>query len=146
VTHHFQKKFEHIVFYVLSGISMLYITVEIIELVYLFGKALFTFDDGQTRLLITKEQTAMVLPVFFNILIAIELIETFNVYIKKQHIKAQSILLIGLMAIGRKLLVLDIGHADGLFNMGLAALILALSVGYYLVKRPNHVTRNQQAK
>jgi uncharacterized membrane protein (DUF373 family) len=137
LSHPFQKKFEHVVFYVLSGVSMLYIAIEIIELLYLFGKALFTFDDGQERLLITKEQTGMVLPVFFNILIAIELIETFNVYIKKQHIKAQSILLIGLMAVGRKLLVVDIGHADGLFNIGLAAIILALSLGYYLVKRPH---------
>lgn len=145
MSHPFQKKFEHVVFYVLSGVSMLYIAIEIIELLYLFGKALFTFDDGQERLLITKEQTSLVLPVFFNILIAIELIETFNVYIKKQHIKAQSILLIGLMAVGRKLLVLDIGHADGLFNIGLAAIILALSLGYYLVKRPNKQLVNNKS-
>ena len=62
---------------------MLYIAVEIIELVYQFGKALLTTGDTTTRLLITKEQTALVLPVFFNILIAIELIDTFNIYIKE---------------------------------------------------------------
>jgi len=62
---------------------VLYIAVEIIELVYQFGKALLTTGDTTTRLLITKEQTALVLPVFFNILIAIELIDTFNIYIKE---------------------------------------------------------------
>lgn len=129
------KKFEVIVFYILSSIIVLYITVELIELVYQFGKALFSMNDTTTRLLITKEQTASVLPVFFNILIAIELIDTFNVYIKEHQIKVQSILLIGLIAIGRKLLVLDIGHSDGLSNIGLASIILALSLGYYLVKK-----------
>lgn len=129
------RKFEEGVFYFLSTIIVLYIAVEIIELVYQFGKALITTDDETTWLLISKEQTAQVLPVFFNILIAIELIDTFNVYIKEHSIKVQSILLIGLIAIGRKLLVLDLGHADGLNNIGLASIIIALSLGYYLVKK-----------
>lgn len=136
MSHEFIKKFEVAVFYVLSAIIVLYIAVELIELIYQFGKALLlTMNDTTTRLLITKEQTAMVLPVFFNILIAVELIDTFNVYIKEHSIKVQSILLIGLIAIGRKLLVLDIGHADGLSNIGIASIIVALSLGYYLVKK-----------
>ncbi len=135
MNHSLIKKFEVIVFYILSAIIVLYIGVEIIELIYQFGKALFESNESSTRLLITKEQTSQVLPVFFNILIAIELIDTFNFYIKEKRIKVQSILLIGLMAIGRKLLVLDIGHADGLSNIGLASIIIALSLGYYLVKK-----------
>ncbi|MCH8545367.1 MAG: phosphate-starvation-inducible PsiE family protein [Cryomorphaceae bacterium] len=134
-THHFER----FVFYVLSGVVVLYISVEIIELVYQFGKALFTAHEQHDRLLITKEQTSAVLPVFFNILIAIELIDTFNIYIKEHSIKVQSILLIGLIAIGRKLLVLDVGHNSGINNIGLASIILALSIGYYLVKRPEMV-------
>lgn len=129
------KKFEVVVFYILSSILILYIAVELVELVYQFGKALLAKNENSTRLLITKEQTALVLPVFFNILIAIELIDTFNMYIKEHQIKVQSILLIGLMAIGRKLLVLDVGHADALNNIGIASIIIALSVGYYLVKK-----------
>ncbi len=132
------KKFEVGVFYILSAIIVLYITVEIIELIYQFGKALLTRGDMTTRLLITKEQTALVLPVFFNILIAIELIDTFNIYVKEHIIKVQNILLIGLIAIGRKLLVLDLGHADGLSNIGLASIIIALLLGYYLVKRTRY--------
>lgn len=135
MTQNLIKKFEEVVFYFLSAIIVLYIAVEIIELVYQFGKALLTTGDETTRLLISKEQTAQILPVFFNILIAIELIDTFNVYIKEHSIKVQSILLIGLIAIGRKLFVLDLGYADGLSNIGLASIIIALSLGYYLVKK-----------
>jgi uncharacterized membrane protein (DUF373 family) len=134
------KRFELSVFYILSGFIALYIAVEVIELAYQFGKALLAGGGDSGRLLITKEQTGRVLPVFFNILIAIELIDTFNIYVKEHSIKVQSILLIGLIAVGRKLLVLDIGHADGLSNIGLAAIILALSVGYYLIKKLDQVT------
>jgi uncharacterized membrane protein (DUF373 family) len=130
------KKFEVGVFYILAFVISVYIAVEVIELIYQFGKALISGNGESGRLLITKEQTYLVLPVFFNILIAIELIDTFNIYIKEHSIKVQSILLIGLMAIGRKLLVLDIGHNEGIQNIGLASLILALALGYYLLKRP----------
>lgn len=138
-------KFESLVFKVLTWILVAYILIEIIELIYLFGEALLTSDPGSTRLLISREQTAMVLPVFFNILIAAELMDTLNLYIKERSIKVQSILLIGLIAIGRKLLVLDIGHSDGLSNIGLASIILALSLGYYLVKKPELVNRSKKA-
>jgi uncharacterized membrane protein (DUF373 family) len=135
MSHQIIEKIEKSVFYVLSSVIVLYIAVEIIELVYQFGKALFEPTEGSDRLLVTKQQTARVLPVFFNVLIAIELLDTFSGYLKEHVIKVQSILLIGLIAIGRKLLVLDIGHSDGLSNMGLAAIILSLALGYYLVKK-----------
>ena len=62
MSHSLIKKFEEVVFYILSAIIVLYIAVEIIELVYQFGKALLTAGDTTTRLLVTKEQTALVLP------------------------------------------------------------------------------------
>jgi uncharacterized membrane protein (DUF373 family) len=123
------------VFYILSGVIVLYIAIEIIELVYQFGKAIFSSQADSDRLLVSKAQTRLVLPVFFNILIAVELLDTLKNYLAEHRIKVQSILLIGLIAIGRKLLVLDLGHAEGMSNLGLAALIIALSGGYYLVKR-----------
>ncbi len=138
------KKFEVVVFYLLTAVVALYIAIEVVELFYQFGKAILTPQENSPRLLVTKEQTAMVLPVFFNILIAIELIDTFNVYIEEHSIKVQSILLIGLIAVGRKLLVLDIGHSDGITNIGLASIIIALSVGYYLVKRPEIMTKSSK--
>lgn len=133
---HLAKKTETLLFYSLSAIVMLYIAIEFVELVYQFGKALITTGDSGERLLISREQTAQALPIFFNILIAVEIIDTFNIYIKEHNIKVQNILLIGLIAVGRKLLVADVGHSDGLSNIGLAALILALSTGYYLVRKP----------
>lgn len=130
------KRFELGVHYLLTFIIILYIGIEIIELLYQFGKAIVSSDNDSSRLIITKEQTRQVIPVFFNILIGLGLINTFSIYVKEQIIKVQSILLLGLISMCRKLFILDIGHNDGLNNIGLATIILALALGYYLVKRP----------
>lgn len=139
-------KFEVGVFYLLTGLTVVYIAVEMIELIYQFGRALIIRDESSHSLIITKEQIQQVLPVFFNILIAIELIDTFNIYIREHSIKVQNILLIGLIAIGRKLLVLDIGYTDGLQNIGLAALIIALAFGYYLLRKPEQNSQSNPEK
>jgi uncharacterized membrane protein (DUF373 family) len=136
------NKFAHLlemaVFYVLSAVLAIYIAIEMLELVYQLFKVIFVVHPEGERLLITREQTKKIIPVFFNILIAAELFDTLKSYIHDHSIKVQSILLIGLMAIGRKLLILDYSHTDGLTNMGLAALILSLSAGYYFVKARNN--------
>jgi uncharacterized membrane protein (DUF373 family) len=135
------NKFAHLlemaVFYVLSTVLAIYIAIEMLELVYQLFKVIFAVHPEGERLLITHEQTKKIIPVFFNILIAAELFDTLKSYIHDHSIKVQSILLIGLMAIGRKLLILDYSHTDGLTNMGLAALILSLSAGYYFVRAGN---------
>lgn len=135
------KKFAHVVeltvFYVLSAVLAIYIAIEMAELIYQLFLAITGIHGEGELLFITREQTKKVIPVFFNILIAAEMFDTLKVYVHDHTIKVQSILLIGLMAIGRKLLILDYSHADGLTNIGLASLILALSAGYYFVKTGN---------
>lgn len=129
------KKFEMFVHYFLTIILVVYITIELVELAYQFGKAIFFTRGDGTRLLISKAQTAEVMPVFFNILIALGIINTFNIYITEQVIKLQSILMLGLVSMCRKLFMLDVANSNGLNNIGLATIIIALALGYYLVRR-----------
>ncbi|NCC45540.1 MAG: hypothetical protein EOM16_00705 [Bacteroidia bacterium] len=132
---HTIKKFEKVVFTFLVFILVSYIVVEIIELVYQFGVSIVSGSNTEGRLLISNALLKEVLPVFFNILIAIELIDTFSVYVQKHSIKVLNILLIGLIAIGRKLIAFDFNDTDGVTNLGLAALIISLAGGYYLIKK-----------
>lgn len=129
------KRFEKIVFTVLVIILISYIAIEIIELLYQFTIAMFKGNDDDSRLFISNALLKEVLPVFFNILIAIELIDTFTVYVQKHSIKVLNILLIGLIAIGRKLIAYDFNDSDGISNIGLAALIISLAGGYFLIKK-----------
>ncbi len=129
------KKFEKIVFTFLVIILVSYIIVEIVELIFQFGVSISKGSNIDGRLLISNALLKEVLPVFFNILIAIELIDTFSVYVQKHSIKVLNILLIGLIAIGRKLIAYDFNDSDGVSNLGLAALIISLAGGYYLIKK-----------
>ncbi|KAA2285013.1 phosphate-starvation-inducible PsiE family protein [Arenimonas fontis] len=129
------QRLEKLVSIFLTAILVAYILVEMVELAYQFGKAVISTEGEEGRLLITKEQTREVLPVFFSILIATELINTLNFYVREHLILIRSILLIGLMAIGRKLLTVDLVHLEGATVLGIAALILALATGHYLMGR-----------
>ncbi|TAH04820.1 MAG: hypothetical protein EAZ16_04010 [Sphingobacteriales bacterium] len=135
------KKLEQYVFYFLVTMLFCYILVEIIELVHLFIQSILT-RGTDNRWLLSSDQVKEILPVFFNILIAVELIDTFNVYIKENSIKVQNILLIGLIAIGRKVISYDFAHADALANMGLAVLVIAFAGSYFLIKKSD--TFNQK--
>lgn len=125
---------------------MLYITVEIVELIYQFFSSIFKMDEGNGRLIVSTSLLKDFLPMFFNILIAIELIDTFLIYMQKHSIKVLNILLIGLIAIGRKLIAFDFNDLSGLSNIGLAALIIALAGGYYLIKKDEYKERECEDK
>jgi uncharacterized membrane protein (DUF373 family) len=142
----FIKKYERYVFIILSVILMLYITVEIVELIYQFFSSIFKMDEGNGRLIVSTSLLKDFLPMFFNILIAIELIDTFLIYMQKHSIKVLNILLIGLIAIGRKLIAFDFNDLSGLSNIGLAALIIALAGGYYLIKKDEYKERECEDK
>ncbi len=103
--------------------------LEIIELVYFFIHSITTSEGNW--LVFSKEQTHEILPVFFSIIIALEMIDSFNVYIKEHQVKVLNILLIGFVAIGRKLLTVDFAHATGLDNTGLGILIISISLSYF---------------
>jgi len=73
------------------------------------------------------------------IVIGLELFETIKYYLSKHLIQADFILLVALTAIARKVIVLDYSKTDNGLILGIAATILALSIGYYLIKRADRI-------
>lgn len=72
--------------------------------------------------------------VFLMVLIGIELLDTIKAYFKENIIHVEVVMLVALIALARKIIVLDLDkYKDSLF--GIAALIVAISVGYYLIKK-----------
>jgi uncharacterized membrane protein (DUF373 family) len=117
------------------GLLLLFITVEIIELTYGFGRAVFVTGDHPGRLLISSQEMSGLVPVFLNILISLELIETLRVYLKNQVVQIQLILLVGLTAITRHLLTADLFHGEPALNLSLAGLVVAIATAYFLIGR-----------
>ena len=103
-------------------------------MVNFFFKDIFTVESGK-YLFFTKEEGQEILSPFFSILIALELIDTLKIYLKENVIKSQHIIVIGLIAISRKLLVIDFAHGDAMINFGIAALLIGLALSYFLIKK-----------
>lgn len=68
------------------------------------------------------------------VLIGLELLETLRAYSHDHHIRLEVVLVVAVIALGRHIIQLDIEHLDGLSLIGIAALMLALMVGYFLAR------------
>jgi uncharacterized membrane protein (DUF373 family) len=74
-------------------------------------------------------------PVFLLVLIGIELMHSVKIFIKRREIHLEAMLVVALVAVARKVIVLEPKELAPAAVLGLAAMALALTIGYYLVKR-----------
>jgi len=72
---------------------------------------------------------------FLLVLIGIELFETMEIYVRENVVHTEVVFAVALIAVARKVIILDIKKIGSMTLLGLAAVILALSVGYYLIKK-----------
>jgi uncharacterized membrane protein (DUF373 family) len=68
------------------------------------------------------------------VILGLELMETLRVYFKSHRIRLETILAVAIIAIGRHVINLDVEHMAGTSLIGVAALVLALTGGYFLVR------------
>ena len=72
---------------------------------------------------------------FLNVLIGLELFITVILYLKENVLHGEVILLVGITAVSRKIIILDYDKTEPLTIIGLALLIAAMGLGYYLIKQ-----------
>ncbi len=72
---------------------------------------------------------------FLLVLIGIELLDTVKVYLKEKVVHVEVVVLVAIIALARKVVVMKIEEYSGDQLLGIAALILGLAVGYYLIKK-----------
>jgi uncharacterized membrane protein (DUF373 family) len=72
---------------------------------------------------------------FLNVLIALEILENITAYLKKHVVQVELVIVTSLIAIARKIIILDLEKTSGIDLIALAAAILALSISYWLVRR-----------
>ncbi|MGQ9560511.1 MAG: phosphate-starvation-inducible PsiE family protein [Candidatus Oleimicrobiaceae bacterium] len=87
-----------------------------------------------TMLLDIKEMLE-VFGFFLMILIGLELLATVRAYLRQARLCVEVVFLVAMIALARKVIVLDYKEAPPLMLLGLAALLLALAGGYALLRR-----------
>jgi uncharacterized membrane protein (DUF373 family) len=72
---------------------------------------------------------------FLIVLIGFELYETVKLYLKENVFHGEVILLVSLIAVARKVIILNYTKEDPMSIIAIAALIAAISLGYFLLKK-----------
>ncbi len=121
--------------FVLLVLMLVVVVIGTVELVVVIGRAILNSSGLTTSEFLLSEQGLLqIFGLFLNVLIALELIETVEVYFHESALHAETVILVALIAIARKAILLDLSYYEPATILGLAALTIALGVAYYLVK------------
>jgi uncharacterized membrane protein (DUF373 family) len=78
---------------------------------------------------------------FMLILIGVELLETIKAYLDKHEVHVEIVLEVALIAVARKVVIIDVKEYSAGSLFAIAAIVLSLAVAYYLQKRISHFKR-----
>lgn len=87
-------------------------------------------------LLLSVDQLLEIFGLFMLVIIGIELLETImKTYITQDQPHYEVVVSVAIIAIARKVIILDVKEIDSLSLIGIASIIIALTVGYFLMKK-----------
>jgi uncharacterized membrane protein (DUF373 family) len=130
----FLKKFEKMIVTILIVMMAMTILLATIELGWLIVKDVIT----PPIILLEIDELLDIFGLFLLVLLGIELVSTLKTYLTENEIHVEVVFAVALIAIGRKVIILDVNKLSSLSLLGIAAIIISLSVGYFLVKRAFH--------
>ena len=111
----------------------LIVIFSIIDLAYILYKDLLS----PPTLLLDIDEMKELFGLFLLVLIGLELVESMQTYLTEHviHAEVEVILLIAMIAVARKVIIMDIDKTSFQALLGIAAIIVALAGSYYLLKR-----------
>ena len=124
-------KFQNAVLILLTWMMALVVFLATAELFYIVTKEIVS----PPLILLGIDQLLEIFGYFLLVLIGIELLETFRIYLAEKVINVQVVLLVAIIAIARKVIILDVTKLPSITLIGIAAIVVSLSAGYYLVKK-----------
>ena len=132
------KRFERFLIQVLMVMMALVLLLATIDLGWLIIKDIFQ----PFSLVLSIDQLLELFGLFMLVIIGIELLETImKTYLTQGIPHYEVVLSVAIIAIARKVIILDIKETSSLSLVGIAAIILALTVGYYFMKKTEHGQR-----
>ena len=136
------RYFEKIITVSLIIMMAVVILLATIELGWIIIKDIIT----PPILLLDINEMLDIFGLFLLVLIGIELVETIKAYLSERVIRVEVVIIVALIAISRKVIILDVKELSSLTLIGIAAIILALSTGYYLLKKRSLKDGRQSTK
>ncbi|QPK62755.1 phosphate-starvation-inducible PsiE family protein [Methylomonas sp. LL1] len=119
----------HFAVRVLAVLMTLVILWGVADVVYVLYQRLV----AEPFLLLTVSDILVVFGSFMAVLIAIEIFINITVYIKRDVLPIKMVIATALMAISRKVIMLDFKDLDWRYILAIAAVIVALGLTYWLI-------------
>jgi uncharacterized membrane protein (DUF373 family) len=129
------NKFEKAIYALLMIMLMGVLIAAIVDLAYVLVTSLTDISPW----LLEAHEMISVLGGFLLVLIGVELLDTIKAYFKENAIHVEIVVLLAIIAIARKVILLDpagmSGIEFGVELMGIGVIVLGLAGGYYLIKK-----------
>jgi uncharacterized membrane protein (DUF373 family) len=128
----FYEKFEHLVILVLTALIAVVVALAVWNLAVKIAVSLFTTGLDPTDYRVFQALFGMI----FIVIIALEFKRSLLVMADRQHsvVQVRTVLLIALLAVVRKLMILDLATTETPQLFALAAAVLALGGVFWLVR------------
>jgi len=123
--------FERIITRVLLVLMAGVVLLATVELAWIIGKDVLT----PPLFLLEIDELLELFGQFLLVLIGIELLHSMKVYSTRREIHVEAVLVVALTAVARKIVVMDPKELPEGTLLGIAAITLGLTLGYYLVRR-----------
>jgi len=123
--------FERIIVVALLIMMMIAVLFSALELAFMLIKQLME----PPFLLLNITKMLEIFGFFLMVLIGLELLDTISSYLQHNKLHVEVVILVAMIAISRKVIILDLKYISPGILYGIAAIILALSAGYFFIKR-----------
>jgi uncharacterized membrane protein (DUF373 family) len=125
------KLFERGVILALIAMMVVVIVLATVELGWIIVQDIVTAP----AVLLEIDELLDIFGFFLLILIGVELLETIKAYLAEHVVHVEIVLEVALIAIARKVIILDVKDLPSLTLMAIAALVLALAIAYLIERR-----------
>jgi uncharacterized membrane protein (DUF373 family) len=129
------NKFEKVIYASLMIMLMGVLVAAVVDLAIVLAESLF----DTTPWLLQPHEMINILGGFLLVLIGVELLETIKAYFRENAIHVEIVVLLAIIAIARKVILLDptgmSGTDYGIELMGIGVIVVGLSGGYFLIKK-----------
>jgi uncharacterized membrane protein (DUF373 family) len=129
------NKFKIVVVVAVAILLLLSVTIAIFVLYVLFINGIRTHLTAVHSVVNMQGELQRVFAGVLLVLLGLELLETLKTYFTDESIRIEVILIVAMIGVGRHILNIDLEHTSALTLLGAAALILALALSYFLIKR-----------
>jgi len=139
----FYQKFEQVCVLILTGLIAVIIVFALWHLALNILAGIFTSTFDPTDYAVFQRVFGMI----FTVIIALEFKRSLLVLAERRDgiVQVRTVILIALLAVVRKIIIIDLSATDALHLLALAASILALGAVYWLVRNQD-IRRDRPAK